>query len=80
VVAVSEELLPVHLDWGLDTQQHWVAETTRIRRELGYTETVTREEALERTVEWERAHQPEGVDPASLDYAAEDAALADSRL
>jgi hypothetical protein len=30
-----------------------------------------------RTVEWERAHPPENVDPASFDYAAEDAALAD---
>jgi nucleoside-diphosphate-sugar epimerase len=75
VVIVPENLLPKHLDWGLDTEQHWVADTGRLRRELGYRETVSREEALRRTVEWERAHPPEKVDPASFDYAAEDAAL-----
>jgi nucleoside-diphosphate-sugar epimerase len=76
VVVVPENLLPKHLDWGLDTKQHWVADTIRIRRELGYRETVPRDEALRRTVEWERAHPPEKVDPTSFDYAAEDAALA----
>jgi nucleoside-diphosphate-sugar epimerase len=77
VVVGPEDRLPKHLNWGLDTGQHWVADTTRIRRELGYRETVPRDEALRRTVEWERAHPPEEVDPASFDYAAEDAALAD---
>ena len=75
VVVVPENLLPEHLDWGLDTEQHWVADTARIRRELGYRETVPREASLRRTVEWERAHPLEKVDPASFDYAAEDAAL-----
>ena len=79
VVAVPGDRLPGHLDWGLDTRQHWVADTNRIRRELGYTETLPRDEALRRTVEWERAHPPEEVDPASFDYAAEDAALAGMR-
>ena len=79
VVAVPDDRLPGHLDWGLDTRQHWVADTSRIRRELGYTETLPRDEALRRTVEWERAHPPEEVDPASFDYAAEDAALAGMR-
>jgi nucleoside-diphosphate-sugar epimerase len=79
VVAVPDDRLPGHLDWGLDTRQHWVADTSRIRRELGYKETLPREEALRRTVEWERAHPPDEADPASFDYAAEDAALAATR-
>ena len=79
VVVVPENLLPEHLDWGLDTEQHWVAETARIRRELGYREAVPREAALRRTVEWERAHPPEKVDLTSFDYAAEDATLASLR-
>jgi SAM-dependent methyltransferase len=74
VVVVPDGRVPEHLEWGLDTRQHWVADTGRIRRELGYAETVGREEALRRTVEWEREHPPESVDPASFDYAAEDAA------
>jgi nucleoside-diphosphate-sugar epimerase len=77
VVIVPDDRLPQHLDWGLDTEQCWVADTTRIRRELGYREEISREEALRRTVEWERAHPPENVDPASFDYASEEAALAD---
>ena len=76
VVAVPENRLPEHLDWGLDTRQHWVVDTTRIRRELDYRETVPRDEALRRSVEWEREHPPEKLDPSSFDYAAEDAALA----
>jgi len=76
VVAVPGDRLPEHLDWGLDTEQHWVADTTRIRQELGYREEISRQEALRRTVEWERAHPPRNADPASFDYAAEDVALA----
>ncbi len=75
VVTVPEYRLPQHLDWGLNTEQQWFVDTSRIRRELGYEEEVSREEALGRTVAWERAHPPEKVDPASFDYAAEDAAL-----
>lgn len=58
--------------------QHWVADTSRIPREFGYRETVSREEALRRTVAWERKHPPEKIDPAEFDYAAEDTALAAS--
>ncbi len=75
VVALPEDRLPQHLDWGLNTEQHWFVDTSRIRQQLGYAEEVFREEALRRTVAWERAHPPENVDPASFDYAAEDAAL-----
>ena len=75
VVALPEDRLPQHLDWGLNTEQHWFVDTGRIRQQLGYAEEVSREEALRRTVGWERAHPPENVDPASFDYAAEDAAL-----
>ena len=75
VVIVPDDRLPGHLDWGIETAQQWVADTSRIRRELGYQEAVPRDEALRRTVEWERAHPPERLDPASFDYAAEDVVL-----
>jgi hypothetical protein len=55
--------------WDGEVVQH-------IRRELGYRETVSRDEALRWTVEWERTHPPEEVDSASFDYDAENAALA----
>jgi nucleoside-diphosphate-sugar epimerase len=55
---------------------HLAVDTTRIRTELGYAELTPPDEALRRTVEWERAHPPEQIDPQAFDYAAEDAALA----
>ena len=61
-----------------DYQQHLVADTSRIRRELDYVEPVPLDEALSRTIAWERANRPEGASRL-LDYAAEDAALAEAR-
>ncbi|MEW6048150.1 MAG: hypothetical protein AB1609_17025 [Bacillota bacterium] len=52
-----------------------MVDTTRIRVEIGYSETVSRDEALRRTVDWERAHPPARIDPSAFDYAAEDAAV-----
>lgn len=68
--------LPEALRQPYDFLQEWSLDTTRLRAELGYAETVSPEEAIRRTVEWERAHPPKQPDPAMFDYAAEDAAVA----
>ena len=60
---------------GGDYAQDLVCDTTRIRDELGYVEVASRDEALRRAIEWERAHRPKGK-PEWFDYAAEDAVLA----
>jgi nucleoside-diphosphate-sugar epimerase len=73
IIEVPDHLIPL----AYNPDHHLVADTTRIRRELGYTESVPREEALRRTIEWEYAHPPETLDPSSFDYAAEDALLAE---
>jgi hypothetical protein len=52
-----------------------LTDSTRIRRELGYRETVPRAEAMRRTIEWERAHPPDPFPKELFDYAAEDQAL-----
>jgi nucleoside-diphosphate-sugar epimerase len=75
LVVLPAERAPVHLHAPGDPAQHWVVDSTRIRRELGYRETVALDEAIHRTVEWERAHPPAEFDAAQFDYAAEDAAL-----
>jgi len=62
----------------LDFTQQYEVDSTRIRRELGYSEIVPFAEALRRTIEWERANPPEQILPEDFDYAAEDAALAAS--
>jgi nucleoside-diphosphate-sugar epimerase len=77
VVIASKERLPAHLLSDVNTDQHLVVDTTRIRKELGYTESVSRDEALSRTIAWERTHPPNEIDPKMFDYGAEDALLAE---
>jgi nucleoside-diphosphate-sugar epimerase len=76
VIAAPNDRLPEHLRNDMDVRQQWSVDSSRIRRELDYEEIVPTDESLRRTVEWERAHPPEKIDPAEFDYAAEDAALA----
>ena len=76
VIVVSKSFLPAHLSSNGDPGQHLVVDTTRIRNDLGYDETISRDEALQRTVSWERMNPPKEIVPTMFDYAAEDAALA----
>ncbi len=81
VVTVPSDRLPPHLREQGNTDQHWVFDTSRIRTELGYDEPVPRLEALQRTIDWERSHPPneilQGAAPEMIDYATEDAVLAE---
>ena len=77
VVIVPEDCVPGHLVPDINTAQHLVVDTSRIREELGYTELVSRDEALRRAVAWERVHPPEEVDLKAFNYAVEDALLAE---
>jgi nucleoside-diphosphate-sugar epimerase len=71
LVAVPGGRMPV----PFNTAQDLSVDTTRIRAELGYREVVDRDDALRKTVEWERHHLPE----VAVDYAQEDRLLADLR-
>jgi nucleoside-diphosphate-sugar epimerase len=75
-VVLPKERMPTHLIQPGNAKQDWVADSSRIRHELGYREAVPCEEAIRRTVAWERAHPPGEFHPQTFDYAAEDAALA----
>jgi nucleoside-diphosphate-sugar epimerase len=75
-VVLPEDRMPEHLRTDYDFSQDWSLDSSRIRAELGYAEPTLLEEALQRSVAWERAHPPASFDPALFDYAAEDAALA----
>ena len=73
-VVLPHDGAPKHLLWPGNTAQHVVASSERIRKELGYRELLPREEAIRRTIEWERVNPP--ADPITqFDYAAEDEAL-----
>lgn len=72
VVAVPAEHLPEHLRSPWDFRYGLATDTARIREELGYTEPVGLQDALERTIAWERTQRG---DPDPPDYDAEDRAL-----
>ena len=76
ILAAPGELLPEALRKSrFDTRQDYVVDSSRIRRELDYREVVAEDEALRRTIEWERANPPE-TEAGEFDYTAEDTALA----
>lgn len=77
VVVLPEGRLPSQLRPPPgDYEQHLIADTSRIREELGFVEPVPPDEALRRTIAWERSHRLDG-NPKHFNYAAEDAVLAE---
>jgi nucleoside-diphosphate-sugar epimerase len=77
IITVAKDRLPRYLVMNIDTNQDLRVDTTRIRKELGYNEAIPLDEALRRTVAWERANPPGEIDTKKFDYAAEDALLAE---
>lgn len=75
VVTLPREKAPAHLVKPYRFEHHLHCDTSRIRRELDYSERVPREEAMRRTIDWERSHPPDEIDLSSFNYEAEDAAL-----
>ena len=54
IVPVPAAELPESQRYPADFTHHLAIDSTRIRAELGYAEIVSREEALRRTIAWER--------------------------
>ena len=76
VVVVPDGSLPEALrPPAADYSQHLVADTSRIQHELGFLDPVPREEALLRTIAWERS-LPARPYARPVDYAQEDALIA----
>lgn len=72
---LPDDRVPPHLRSPGNAAQHWVADTSRIRDQLGYRESLPRADAIAHTVAWQRSHPPTGFTPHQFDYPAEDAAL-----
>ena len=75
---LRKERMPAHLLQPGNSSQHWEADSSRIRRELGYLEPVPLEDAIRRTIMWERSNPPGEFSFHRFDYTAEDAALSAS--
>ncbi len=78
-VVLPVERTPRHLLQPGNAAQHWTASSARIRHELGYKEPVAIEEAIRRTIGWQRENCPAFEFLAQFDYPAEDAAIAGDR-
>jgi len=74
-VTLPVDRTPPHLIKPGNTDQHWEASSARIRSELGYQEPIAMDEAIRRTIDWEKDNPPPFPFLAPLDYAAEDAAI-----
>lgn len=57
---------------GMNINQSIDMSSEKIRRELGYTEIVSLEEGLKRTIEWENSHPPDSISEKDFDYDMED--------
>lgn len=77
IVTLPGERIPKGARWEINAAQHVIADTSRIREELGYHERFDMEETFRRTVAWERDNPPAQIDASTFDYAAEDTALAE---
>ncbi len=75
VVTIPASDLPKELCWGINAEQDVVADSSRIRHELGYREQIDLDEAFRRTIAWESDNPPAKVNAADFDYAAEDAVI-----
>ena len=78
-VVLPREKTPRHLQYPGRVEQHLVASSSRIRKELGYQESISVEEGIRHTIPWERANPPQQVLFAPFDYEAEDAAIKELR-
>lgn len=76
IVAVAKDQMPEHLRTPNNYAQHLELDTSRIRRELGFAERLSRDDGIARAIAWERTHPPERVSPRWTDFAAEDTLLA----
>ena len=76
VLVLPKDQLPVHLQSDkFDLTQQFAVDSSRIRGELGYAEIVDFDEALRRTIDWERKNPPAQVDRVEFNYDAEDIAV-----
>jgi len=75
LVVVDEACPPPNFPRNLNLDQHLDMDTKKLRRELGFVETLARCDALQKNVAWDRECPPIDADSAQFDYAAEDVIL-----
>ncbi len=75
-IVLPRDRAPQHLRFPARLEQHLTATSRRLREELGFSDPILPLEAIQRTVDWERANQPEVPLNFPFDYAQEDHTVA----
>lgn len=75
IVRVPSARIPAHLRTPFAPGQDLTVDTRRFRAELGFSETVSSEEGIRRTIAWERTQSVQAGDPGTAEYAIEDQAI-----
>lgn len=78
IISARKEDLPKELHPDMDTAQHLVCSSEKLRTELGWSPRFDAKETLRRTLEWERRNPPDPIPPGTLQYEAEDGYLSRS--
>ena len=73
IKSLESEQLPSHLHDIINSAQNFDLDTEKIRKHLSYFDKVSLDDALERTIEWERHNPPETA--IEQEYKAEDEVL-----
>ena len=78
IVEIPSDQMPDTWQASINTAQHWIFDSTRIRQDLGFAEKISRAEGLRRTIAWERTTHSVGLphNPDLLPYEVEDNLLA----
>jgi nucleoside-diphosphate-sugar epimerase len=73
ILTLSKDRIPSEMRFPGNSKQHIVIDSTRLRKELGFSEIVSFEEGIERTIQWERSNPS----TSNVDYRKEDKILSE---
>ena len=74
VKVIPDSQLPEYLQPKADFSQDWDVDSSKIRSQIGYSEIVEIDDAIRRSIQWERDNPPD-VEPFEIDYEQEDRAI-----
>lgn len=72
ILVLEKDSMSELVEGDFNLSQDIFIDTSKIRKELDFTETVSRREAIKRTIAWERANAPDKIIAKEFDYETED--------
>jgi nucleoside-diphosphate-sugar epimerase len=75
IIVVPKEKLPKEMVPEMRSEQHLVSDTSRIRSELRYEESIPDDKGMRRTIAWERENPPKQISEEQFNYEEEDSVL-----